>query len=482
QGEANGNFEEFHYQKNNISWFPDGKRFAFVSKTSDGDKIYIMNVENKRLVYEILLPEFSSIFEIDVSHDGNKIAFCGQKDEQSDIFVYDISSGEVTSITNDHYHDYQPSWSPDDSKIAFASERSFTAKDEHVFFALSTDIFYYDFVEDAFYQVTDDIADDDTPIWNKTGDQIIFIAEGSLSTNFQVIDLKSGQRAAVTNILGGVFTGDLNADDSDLIFSCFYDGGWDIYQKSNPLDSLEYHDYKIPEKVEFQDDLFAKINLEDYEYYGERKREFKAEAPGYPHRVTQLTLEDFAATDSLRQIHNQTIDDKPTEKKPPVISDYKTKFALDYIWGGMAYSPTDGTYAQIQMGLSDLMGNHELDFNLGISGSLDTSDFIIDYLYLANRVDYGIGTFMLNDELYYITYLFGDDDYFRERTKEYGLYSIVRYPFNKFWRIDLENTVYRIETRRDWWENNHWHEDYLPSAFIDYYGLKAYEDEDIYAP
>lgn len=482
KGEATGKFEEFHFQKNNISWFQDGKRFAFVAKTSVGDKIYIMDVDEKKVVYEILLKDFNSIFELDISHDGKQIVFCGQKNEQSDIYLYDIATEEITQITNDHYHNSQPTWSPDDSKIAFTSERTFTDNDKNVFYALSSDVFYYDLNEKIFYQVTNENVDNDTPIWNKDGDKLVFISDGMISTNYHIVELATGNRAQITNIMGGVFTGDLSQDDSELIFSGFYDGGWDIYIKSSPLDSLVYSTSHEVQSVELKDDLFEKINLSDYEYYGQRKREFKKEAPSYQSNFTKVTFEDFAEADSLRRIHNAEVDKRPTEKQVPTISDYKTKFALDYIWGGMAYSPTAGTYAQFQMGLSDLMGNHSIDMNLGITGEFNTSDIILNYIYLAKRIDYGFGVFMLNDEYYYITSFYNQDDYFRERIREYGFYSIIRYPLNKFWRVDLENVFSATNTKRDWWNGSSWDEEFLPNEFADYFNLKENETEKVYAP
>ncbi|MDO9576839.1 MAG: hypothetical protein Q7J16_03060 [Candidatus Cloacimonadales bacterium] len=482
KGESSGKFEEFHFQKNNLSWFQDGKRFAFVSKTSGGDKIYVMNYMTGSLIYTISLPEFQSIYEIDVSHDCNKIVFCGQKSEQTDIFVYDIQTEEVTQITNDHFNDQQPCWSPDDSKIAFTSERTFADAKKHLFDDLSSDIYYYDLNKNTFYQATNDSTNNYSPFWDGSGSKILFISEGEIATNFNIIDLNNGERASVTNVLGGVFTGDLNADDSELIFSCYYDGGWDIYLKSNPLDSLQYEAYQMPLQVEFTDYLFAKAEIEDYKYFGKVERKFMKEIPEYPKRITKIDISDFAKIDSTRKEYNEKIDAKPTEINEPIVHDYKTKFTLDYMWGGMAYSPSVGTYAQIEFGLSDLMGNHSLGFNLGITGALDKSDFIINYMYLAHRIDYGIGAFLLNDEIIYWTDYDGGDNFFRERIKEYGLYSIIRYPFNKFWRLDWENIFYSTTIKRDWWDGNDWIEEYLEPTFANYYNLDITDVENVYSP
>jgi Tol biopolymer transport system component len=481
KGESTGKFEEFHFQKNNLSWFQDSERFAFVAKTSNGDKIYGINYLDGSIVNTISLPEFQSIYEIDISHDNNKIVFCGQKNEQTDIFIYDLQTKEVTQITNDHYYDRQPTWSADDSKIAFASERSFIEGKKHVFDNLSSDIYYYEISENSFYQVTDDPFDNYSPFWS-SADEILFISEGEITTNFQVINLENGKSAAVTNVLGGVFTGDLNADDSELIFSCYYDGGWDIYQKSNPLDSLNFIDYQMPSKVELTDDLFEISNIEEYKYFGKIDRKFMKEIPEYPSRITKLDISDFAKIDSTRKEHNQKIDEKPTEINEPEIIDYKTKFTLDYMWGGMAYSPSIGTYAQVEFGLSDLMGNHSLGFNLGVTGALETSDIVVNYLYLAKRIDYGIGSFFLNDELIYWSNYNNQDNYFRERINEFGIYTILRYPFNKFWRLDWENVLYTTRVKRDWWDGDDWIEEYLNPGFAEYYDLDVTDVENVYSP
>jgi len=482
KGESSGKFEEFHFRKNNLSWFQDGIRFAFVAKTSQGDKIYVMNYQNRSIVYTISLPEFQSIYEIDVSHDGNKIAFCGQNNEQTDIYIYDIPTEEITQITNDHYYNHQPSWSMDDSKLAFASERTINEKKKHLFDNLSSDIYYFDLQEDTFFKVTNDSSDNYSPFWDSSSSKILFISDGDITTNFHVVDLNNGKRANVTNILGGVFTGDLNTDDSEMIFSCYYDGGWDIYQKSNPLDSLHYEEYQMPIVVELTDDLYVIASIDDYKYFGKVERKFKKEIPEYPNRVTKIDISDFAKVDSTRKAYNEKIDEKPTEINEPIISDYKTKFALDYLWGGMAYSPSVGTYAQIEFSLSDLMGNHSLGFNLGVTGALETSDLIVNYLYLANRIDYGIGAFFINDELVYWSNYNNHDNYFRERLNEYGLYTIMRYPFNKFWRLDWENVFSSTRIKRDWWDGDSWIEEYLDPGFANYYGLSTSDVENVYAP
>jgi outer membrane protein assembly factor BamA len=89
---------------------------------------------------------------------------------------------------------------------------------------------------------------------------------------------------------------------------------------------------------------------------------------------------------------------------------------------------------------------------------------------------------MLNDEYYYITNFYRQNDYFRERIRQLGLYGIIRYPFNKFWRLDWENLISSTNTIRDWWNGSTWSEEYLPTAFANYFDLKTNESEILYSP
>ncbi|MBN1326404.1 MAG: PD40 domain-containing protein [Candidatus Cloacimonetes bacterium] len=484
-GGMSGKFQEFHYQRNNIAWFPDGKAFAFVSKTATGDKIYVIDYLTEKIIQTYKMPGFDSIYEIDISHDGEKLVFTGQKKLSNDIYIMNLKTGEISQITSDPYNDYQPRWSPRDDKILFTSERTIISdpEEKHVFNELNNNIFYYDLDLDKFYQVTSDSTNSYYPIWNSVGDKIIFVTEQDFFANFNVIDLTNGNRAEVTRILGSVFTGDLNYNDSKLIFSCYYDLGWDIYIKEMPLENLSYYPYHLPFEYEFKDDFAESFELDRYKFYGKRAVKFRRELPEYyTENHTTLDLRGEPDLDSLNYKYNRFLDEKPTEIKPPEIMPYKVKFSLDNLWGGMAYSPSGGTFAQLQLSLSDLLGDHAIGINVGISGELEKSDFVFNYLYMRHRIDYGVGGFFVNDEVIYrIRYSSGEnDDYMREREREYGIYGILRYPLNKFWRIDFENVLYKHEIWRDWWDgyNDEWIKEYIP----DYFDEEAYEKELVYVP
>jgi Tol biopolymer transport system component len=60
------------------------------------------------------------------SPDGTKIAFASNRDGQFEIFTMTATGTSQTALTNDKKNDVQPSYTPDGSKLTFSSNRAST--------------------------------------------------------------------------------------------------------------------------------------------------------------------------------------------------------------------------------------------------------------------------------------------------------------------------------------------------------------------
>ena len=451
-GEATGKFEGFNYDKNNLCWFPDGESFAFVAKTSNGDKIYFMDTEG-HLLKNIEFPDIESIFELNISSQADKLVFSGATNFQTDLYIYDLETEELEQITNDIYFNRQAQFSHDGSKIAFVSEKVRNPRLRQGYFSgLTNHIYIYDILSKSFEQVTFGEDNYKLPKWvGSHADSLLVLSDQSLS-NIYLIDLINNQKAQVTNVISGVLDYDLSQNKSKLLFSNYHDRGWDLYYSDFPLDDLTFQPHQKPVSVAFNNDKNIYYNEARYLQIGETERKF--EKVSVDLRNFKGTIVDFNKDipqnekDSTVFLTNFQIDDVPDSLRvTPTIEDYKVKFRLDNIWGGAGYSSSDGAIGFVQASFSDLMGNHGLGINLGLAGKLADSSLSLRYLYLPYRLDFGIGVHYINSESIYINRN-SLNEFYKKNEQQMGLSLMTNYPINKFWRIELTNLVYNYKS--DW--------------------------------
>lgn len=123
---------------NNPVFSPDGSKIACDRSTSTGQHIVVMNADGTNPVTIINAASSSSInYHPTWSADGKKIAFSSNRNGglgRGEIFVINVDGSGLTQLTTNmlmptagsdpfYSSDFDPTWSPDGSKIAFASSR-----------------------------------------------------------------------------------------------------------------------------------------------------------------------------------------------------------------------------------------------------------------------------------------------------------------------------------------------------------------------
>jgi Tol biopolymer transport system component len=138
-----------------------GGRIAF---SDDVEDVYVMNADGSDLTR--LTSHRGHDFDPSWSPDGSRIAFRSERDGNNEIYVMNADGSEQRNVSNFSGDDWGPAWAPDGSRIAFNSNRD------------SEDLHLYVVRPDG--SGVDRIGGDvwvEYPAWSPDGGRIAFMAQ-----------------------------------------------------------------------------------------------------------------------------------------------------------------------------------------------------------------------------------------------------------------------------------------------------------------
>lgn len=392
-GSTSSRFEGMHLLSNYLTWSGKGNHLAFVAQSYGRDVIFIINPENGDVRREIELP-FRSIKDPALSRDGTLIAFIGQMNDRSDLYLYDIEKRQLYQITDDLFAERYPKISSDNSFVIFSSnwnDAGDVERDDYDIFKITVASRQRSIlVGDDGNDLQADLSADDK--------QILYISNRTGIYNAYRYDLESGDDGRITNVLCGIFYPRWFNDGKRMAFVAYQNLGYDIFLKE-----------------------IAGVKLDPT-----NERDTEHHDIDFPPPYFDLTRSEFVP--------------------------YETRFSTDYLFLGVTGTTGYGLAGIVQMAVSDYLGNHRIVFtgNYFSYNRQDVYNYDVAYYYLKHRLDYGIGMFRQENPFGVFTLstvnelihnVYWDTLYM----DYYGVYGIVRYPFTKFYRMTLKATSSRYE-------------------------------------
>lgn len=146
------------------------EKIVFVSKAnSDENELYLLDKTQNvtRLTFNERMENNPAL-----SFDGTKIAYhAGDPDDPLtwELYVMDLETHEETQITNNTVLDGHPDWSPDNTKIVYASFQDSQGNPAGV-----ADLFVVDLNGSLIQRLTDNKWEDNDPEWSPDGTMIVF--------------------------------------------------------------------------------------------------------------------------------------------------------------------------------------------------------------------------------------------------------------------------------------------------------------------
>lgn len=450
-GQTTSDFEELKLLTPRITWSPDGKKIALAAKAGEQDAILIIDVESgdrEKLTFDL-----NAIYSVDWSVQGTFLAFVGNKLHKSDIYTYSLETKALTNLTDDVFSDADPTWSPDGKYVFFSSDRRGKPNDEGV------DISSFDYSQRDLYRVSTETkrierltdwanSNESSVVSSPDGKKILFVSDKNGINNVYEMNLDTRVSRPITNSLSGVYQLSLSQDGSKLVFASLNYAGFDLFLMRNPFE----RDLKITEleQTEFYKDKFAVPLAQKEDTVAVASKPQAMDSVGLYGKDIQIDFSSFAS--EVTRPENVPTDSTIASKLPKIagnldsegnykVNKYKLNFSPDIIYGNAGYNTFYGVTGSTVMAFSDLLGNHQIVFVTNLLLDLKNSDYALQYLYLPERIDFGISAFhsarfiIVNDGS-----PFGN--LYRFRT--YGAGLNAQYPIDKFNRIDAGLSWYSI--------------------------------------
>jgi len=417
-----------------LAWHPSGKILASIAEVKGRLILYFYMLETDEII-ERYLPYFDKILDFSYSDNGKKMVFSAILQGQTDIFVYNLSSGTSQQITNDAIDEKNPRFIDKSEKIIFSSNRiSDTLKVDKTIkpkISETYDIFIYDLKNKSniLKRVTN------TPYANE------FSPEGIKANSFTYLSDENGihnrilasydstisyidtvthyryytSKYPITNYNRNIDYYSLNPIDKSIAEILYNKGRDRIYvyntknfeNSSKNFENTIYREEKTKELIKKEENIVKQLLQEQKR---KERRDSLEKHQLIPHPDTMFVDINYYVFEKEKEnpyhiiYHTDSVDIKAKENIPewPEQKIYQTSFYMNemvtqidfgflndsyqfYSPGAYYFNP--GMNILTMIGINDMFEDYKITGGFRFSGNFDSFEYLLTLEDLKERLD-----------------------------------------------------------------------------------------------
>lgn len=499
-GYRSDRFLSLHSFDSSIGFSPDSEHIAFVAKSGRDEHLYVVRLHDGEIVHDIGL-------EMDIARspswapDGERVVLSGNRSGQTDLYEVVVGTGEIRQLTDDFVDEHNPVWDSEGRRVLYSAHPAATEEisferraggqlrlqevdfDQRNVLPRRTgyDIHQLD-VETGERETVVATAGADKDPFVVDENTLVFVSDLTGVSNLFQYRFDTGEVRRLSDVLGGVFHPSISTKADRLVFTAFTRAGFDIFLLENYSEKAARADHplvaegtevplRIPDYVEPTatgllaeavplDDAAAvlpgpaSVNPADDAPHPDDEAGIETPAEPAPSTLPPDRRGRPGEEDAI-EIGRADVDEDDARPAPGAtngrtvgtVDKYRLRFSLDPVGssgGGIYYTSGTGLGLANILTMSDLLGNHRMQFLVNFYGSLEDSDLSFSYYYLKRRMNMAAGVFhyrnFLNSNFNSIGEIYDNARLFTERN--YGVFGLLSYPFSQFNRLDLELQAY----------------------------------------
>ncbi|MBP9076387.1 MAG: PD40 domain-containing protein [Haliscomenobacter sp.] len=363
-----GDIDFFDFIESSGTWSPDSRRVAFVGFSKGRNILIIKDPLTGKTLEEGPIKDLPAFANPSWAPKGEKILLSGLVDGQTDLFLYDLRSKQLTRLTNDRYSEIHASWGEDGQQIVFSTDQLAFDKGR-TYGKLTYNLAIMDMTTRAVDHI--DIfpgADNLNPLFDTEG-HIFFLSNRDGYRNLYRYEPQGGQVFQLTDLATGIsgiahYSPAISVDrrQNRVLYTLYNKRGYSIYR----AEEKDWLNKEVdPTVVTLEAAFLPRLN-----------RTVKSIVDAQLATISDNTIASYAAT----------------QKVP-----FKSKFKLDYIGGGgglgvgtsNTIGTTTGLAGAIDMLFSDILGNNQFFVSLAMNGEIQDFGGSVAYLNRKNKLHYG---------------------------------------------------------------------------------------------